>query len=51
MRVIKPGRMLGLSLESSNRILGDVRPFCGKLLETQNPPNRSQHPYLILTIH
>ncbi|MBO0349932.1 hypothetical protein J0895_12570 [Phormidium pseudopriestleyi FRX01] len=50
MRVVKSGRMLGLSLESSNRRLGDVRPFCGQLLETQNQPNRSQHSYLILTI-
>lgn len=50
MRVFKSGRMLGLSLESSKSRLGDVRPFCGKLRETPTSPNRSQHPYLILTI-
>lgn len=50
MRVVKSGRILGLSLESSHRRLGDVRPFCSQLLETQKQPNRSQHSYLILTI-
>ncbi len=50
MRVVKSGRMLGLSLESSKSRLEDVRPFCGKLLETQTQPNRASHPYLILTI-
>ncbi|MGL5192438.1 MAG: hypothetical protein ACRC8Y_02375 [Chroococcales cyanobacterium] len=50
MRVVKSGQRLGLSLENSKRRLGDVCPFCGKLLETQNQPNRASHLYLILTI-
>ena len=32
------------------RRFGDVRPFCGKLLETQTQPPRSSYSYLILTI-